>query len=249
MKKQIFIASLALAVAACGGSQSPNSNNTDNNNADSVKSNISTTSAQSVSKSKTVNWKKVLCTIDDHGDTMMLNIYDDQNRIIKSLENLENGTPECETVYKYNGNKATVTYSCEEGVEDEITYADDKCEKIIENNGQIYQYDSQDRLSKIVVGNNGITYTYETDPKTGNTIININDAGVIHEEHRDKLNRIVYQREIDNLDAYSTKYEYFYDYALATVENTIVPKGDDGVPNPDEAYEDTWQYMVYFLKE
>ena len=239
MKKQIFIASLALAVAACGGSQSPNSNTADNNNADSVKSNISTTSAQSVSKSKTVNWKKVLCTIDDHGDTMMFNIYDDKNRITKSLENLENGVAECETVYKYNGNKATVTYSCEEGVEDEITYADDKCEKIIENSGQIYQYDSQDRISKIVVGNKEITYTYETDPKTGNTIVSIDDAGVIHEEHRDKL----------NLDAYSTTYEYHDDYALATVENTITPKDEDGVPNPDEAYEDTWQYTVYFLKE
>ena len=187
MKKQIFIASLALAVAACGGSQNPNSNNDGNNNADSVKSNISTTSAQSVSKSKTVNWKKVLCTIDDHGDTMMLNIYDDKNRITKSLENIENGVAECETVYKYNGNKATVTYSCEEGLEDEITYADDKCEKIIEKSGQSYQYDSQDRISKIVIGNNEITYTYETDPKTGNTIVSIDDAGVIHEEHRDKL--------------------------------------------------------------
>lgn len=247
MKKQIFIVSLAVALAACGGSQKPNDNAS--TNADSAKTNAATPTAKAVAKAKTINWKKVLCMVDDHGDTMMLNIYDDQNRIIKSLENLENGTPECETVYKYDGKKATVTNSCDEGYVEEITYADDKCEKIIENNGQIYQYDSQERLSKIVVGNNEITYTYETDPKTGNTIININDAGVIHEEHRDKLNRIVYQREIDNLDAYSTKYEYFDDYALATVENTIVPKGDDGVPNPDEAYEDTWQYMVYFLKE
>ena len=247
MKKQIYIASLAIALTACGGSQKPNNNASAN--ADSAKTNAETLAAKAVAKAKTVNWKKVLCMVDDHGDTMMLNIYDDQNRIIKSLENLENGTPECETVYKYDGKKATVTNLCDEGYVEEITYADDKCEKIIENNGQIYQYDSQDRLSKIVVGNNEITYTYETDPKTGNTIININDAGVIHEEHRDKLNRIVYQREIDNLDAYSTKYEYFDDYALATVENTIVPKGDDGVPNPDEAYEDTWQYTVYFLKE
>lgn len=180
---------------------------------------------------------------------MMLNIYDDKNRITKSLENLENGVAECETVYKYKGNKATVTYSCEEGLEDEITYADDKCEKIIEKSGQSYQYDSQDRISKIVIGNNEITYTYETDPKTGNTIVSIDDAGVIHEEHRDKLNRIVYQRQIDNLDAYSTKYEYHEDYALATVENTITPKDENGVPNPDEAYEDTWQYVVHFLKE
>jgi len=230
MKKLLFLLTVAL-LAACSSNNKP-AENTDN----------------SAKKSHVVDWDKPLYCIDDHGDTITKWVYDDEGRLLKMLSSYnDEGKPGCINEYTYNGNRAHVTFSCDEGYEEDIVYAEDDWDKILENSGQIYQYDEQGRLSKILIGNIETTYDYTYNPETGLTEVQISDQ-FMHIQHLDSLKRVVFDSYIENgLDAYSTTYTYNGRECLARVENTIFEKDEFGqIIDPENSYVDEYEYYIYY---
>jgi len=240
-KSHLFAASLMLLVA-CNTNPKQESKVEPTND----KENIALSATADTPK--TIDWEKPMYSIDDHGDTITRWVYDERGRLSKILYNFDDlGQPKCVNEYVYNGNKAHVTFSCEEGYEEDITYTDASCNKILENSGQIYQYDADGRLEKIIIGNMETTYDYEYNAQTGLTEIQISDS-FNHVEHRDSLNRLVYESYIENgLDVYSTTYTYEGNVCHAVVENTIYVKDESGaIPDLENFYVDTYEYEIYY---
>lgn len=240
MKKILLLISAAL-LAACA-----NNNGTAT---DAANDNTATHQTETVEKNHEVNWDKPQYSIDDHGDTIARWIYDEQGRLSKFLTDYDDdGVPGCITEYSYTGNKAHVVFSCEPGYEEDITYADESCTKILENSGQIYEYDEEGRLSKIVIGNNEITYDYSY----------LNEGDILHAdisgnylnqvEERDELGRLIYESHIEGgLDAYSVTYTYEGNMCYAHVENTIYMKDEMGsIPDLEDSYTDEFVYVIYY---
>lgn len=243
MKRVLFLISVAL-LAACTNT---NGNKTDN---DANKVNLTpTTTLENVEKPHEIDWEKPQYSIDDHGDTITRWIYDDQGRLSKILTNYDDaGLPGCVTEYSYNGNKAHVVFSCEPGYEEDIIYADESCTKILENSGQIYEYDEEGRLSKIIFGNNEITYDYSYLNEGEILHVQIDGIYLNQFEERDKLGRLISESHIEGaMDAYSTTYTYEGNVCHARVENIIYKKGDFGaVPDLEDSYTDEYEYDIYY---
>lgn len=240
MKKILLLVSAAL-FAACAN----NTNNTEKPATNDTVPNV----VKDTEKPTGIDWDKPQYSIDDHGDTIARWLYDERGRLSKILTDYnDEGVPECITEYTYTGNKAHVVFSCEPGYQEDITYADESCTKIIENSGQIYEYDEEGRLSKIVIGNNEITYDYSY----------LNEGDVLHAdisgnyfnqvEERDILGRLIYESHIEGgLDAYSTTYTYEGNMCYARVENIIYKKDEMGsIPDLEDSYTDEFMYVIYY---
>ena len=239
MKKVLFLIS-AVILAACTNSKT----NTNNANIDNT-----THAVVAASVPHVVDWKKPQYSIDDHGDTITRWIYDERGRLLQILTNYDDeGKPGCITDYSYIGNKAHIVFSCEPGYEEDITYADESCTKILENSGQVYEYDEEGRLSKIIIGNNEITYDYSYLNEGKILHVQIDGNYLNQFEERDELRRLISESHIEGaMDAYSTTYTYEGNVCHARVENIIYKKGDFGaVPDLEDSYTDEYEYEIYY---
>lgn len=236
MKKALLLIAVAL-LAACAN----------NNGTDTAKDNTAAPQTEAIEKPHEVDWEKPQYSIDDHGDTIARWIYDERGRLSKFLTDYDDeGVPGCITEYKYDGNKAHVVFSCEPGYEEDITYADESCTKILENSGQIYEYDEEGRISKITFGNNEITYDYYF---TEDGYIHADIIGNLFQqmEERDELGRLISESYVDGLDIYSTTYTYEGNVCYAHVENTIYEKdAASGIPDLEKSYVDEFVYTIYY---
>lgn len=239
MKKYLLLV-LAALLAACA-------NNNNNNNEPEVS--VDGLAASAAEIVNAIDWERPMFSIDDHGDTITRCIYDEQGRLSKILTDYDdNGVPGCVTTYTYDGNKAHVTFSCEPGYEEDIVYADASCTKVLEEFGQIYEYDDQGRISKIIIGNNEITYDYTVDEETGIVHADISGNYLIHQdEDRDELGGLVYESHVNDLDIYTTTYTYEGNVCRARVENTIYVKDKfGGIPDLDDVFTDAYEYLIYY---
>ncbi len=240
MKKILLLVSAAL-LAACAN----NTNNTEKPATNDTVPNV----VKDTEKPTGIDWDKPQYSIDDHGDTIARWLYDERGRLSKILTDYnDEGVPECITEYTYTGNKAHVVFSCEPGYQEDITYADESCTKIIENSGQIYEYDEEGRLSKIVIGNNEITYDYSYTNEGDVLHADISGNYLNQIEERDKLGRLIYESHIEGgLDAYSTTYTYEGNMCYARVENIIYKKDEMGsIPDLEDSYTDEFVYVIYY---
>ena len=241
MKKNLFMI-LSVLLAACA-------NNNSNNETTTVIDNAMSVQAEAIEKPHEVDWEKPQYSIDDHGDTIARWIYDERGRLSQILTDYDDeGIPGCITDYKYTGNKAHVVFTCEPGYEEDITYADESCTKILENNGQLYEYDEEGRLSKIIFGNNEITYDYSYLNEGELLHVQIDGNYLNQFEERDELGRLISESHIEGaMDAYSTTYTYEGNVCHAKVENIIYKKGDFGaVPDLEDSYTDEYEYDIYY---
>lgn len=243
MKKYLLLV-VAAMLAACANT---NGNKTDK---DADKDNLTpATTLENVDNPNEIDWEKPKYSIDDQGDTITRWIYDEQGRLSKILTDYDDaGIPGCVTEYSYNGNTAHVVFSCEPGYEEDIIYADESCTKILENSGQIYEYDDEGRLSKIVIGGNEITYEYSYFNEGENQHAEIYGNYLNHVEDRDKYGRLTFESHVEGaIDAYSTYYTYEGNVCHAKVENIIYKKGDFGaVPDLEDFYTDEYEYDIYY---
>ena len=237
MKKFLLLISAAL-LAACANNSS--------NDEECAMEALMPSAAELVNA---IDWERPQFSIDDHGDTITRCLYDDQGRLTQILTDYDDhGIPGCITTYTYDGNKAHVTYSCEPGYEEDIVYADASCSKIMEDTGQIYEYDDQGRLSKIIIGNNEITYEYTVDEKTGIVHAEISGNYLVHQgEDRDEYGRLIYESHVNDMDIYTTTYTYEGNVCRARVENTIYVKNEfGGIPDLDDVFTDASEYLSYY---
>lgn len=237
MKKYLLLISAAL-LASCA--------NNSNNDPEVAVDGLTPSTAEIVNA---IDWEKPMFSIDDHGDTITRCIYDEKGRLSKILTDYDdNGIPGCVTTYTYDGNKAHVTFSCEPGYEEDIVYADASCTKVLEESGQIYEYDDQGRISKIIIGNNEITYDYTVDEETGIVHAEISGNYLIHQgEDRDEYGRLVYESHVNDMDIYTTTYTYEGNVCRARVENTIYVKDKfGGIPDLDDVFTDAYEYLIYY---
>ena len=238
MKKALLLIAAAL-LAACAN----------NNGTDTAKDNTAAPQTEAIEKPHEVDWEKPQYSIDDHGDTIARWIYDERGRLSKFLTDYDDeGMPGCITEYKYDGNKAHVVFSCEPGYEEDITYADESCTKILENSGQIYEYDEEGRLSRIFIGGMEITYDYSLN-EDGSTHVEITGNNMLRQyEERDELGRVTAEGWVDyHMDICSTTYVYDKDVCYARVENTIYEKDEfGGVPDLEKSYVDEYVYTIYY---
>lgn len=237
MKKALLLIAAAL-FAACAN----------NNGTDTAKDTTTATQSEVIEKTHEVDWDKPQYSIDDHGDTITRWIYDERGRLSQILTDYDEGVPGCITVYTYTGNKAHVVFGCEPGYEEDITYADESCTKVLENSGQVYEYDEEGRLSKIIFGNNEITYDYSFLNEGEILHVQIDGNYLNQFEERDKLGRLISESHIEGaMDAYSTFYTYERNVCHARVENIIYKKGDFGaVPDLEDSYTDEYEYDIYY---
>lgn len=239
MKKALLFISAAL-LAACANSNT-NTTTADTANDESI---------QNVAEAPhVVDWEKPQYSIDDHGDTITRWIYDERGRLSQILTNYDDeGKPECITTYNYTGNKAHVIFSCEPGYEEDFTYADENCTKILENSGQIYEYDEEGRLSRILIGGMEITYDYSYLNEGEILHVQIDGNYLNQFEERDELGRLIAESHIEGaMDAYSTTYTYEGNVCHARVENVIYEKGDFGaVPDLEDSYTEEYDYDIYY---
>ena len=231
-------------MAACA-----NSNNNDTTLTSATKDNATAVAVEAVEKPHVVDWEKPQYSIDDHGDTITRWIYDERGRLSQILTNYDDeGKPECITTYTYTGNKAHVVFSCEPDYEEDITYADESCTKILENSGQVYEYDEEGRLSRILIGGMEITYDYSYLNEGEILHVQIDGNYLNQFEERDELGRLISEGHIEGaMDAYSTTYTYEGNVCHARVENVIYEKGDFGaVPDLEDSYTEEYEYDIYY---
>lgn len=242
MKKALLFISVAL-LAACAN------NNTNTNTTNTANEDVIQNALEVVETPHVVDWEKPQYSIDDHGDTITRWIYDERGRLSQILTNYnDEGKPECITNYSYTGNKAHVVFSCEPGYEEDIAYADESCTKILENSGQIYEYDEEGRLSKIIIGGMEVTYDYSYLNEGEILHVQIDGNYLNQFEERDSLGRLISESHIEGaMDAYSTTYTYEGNVCHARVENIIYEKGDFGaVPDLENSYTDEYEYEIYY---
>lgn len=242
MKKILLLIS-AVLLAAC-----TNSNNNNPTTTNAANNNVAASVVKTVETPKEVDWDKPQYSLDDHGDTITRWIYDERGRLAQIFTNYDDeGVPNCITVYTYTGNKAHVVFTCEPGYQEDITYADESCTKIIENSGQIYEYDEEGRLSRIIIGNSEITYDYSIIEDGAITHADISGNLFQQKEERDKLGRLTYESYVDGLDIYSTTYTYEDHVCHVRVENTIYEKdGVGGISDLDNTYIEEYEYDIYY---
>lgn len=238
MKKILLLIS-TVVLAAC----------TNSNNNNSTTTNATASVVKTVETPKEVDWDKPQYSLDDHGDTITRWIYDERGRLAQIFTNYDDeGVPNCITVYTYTGNKAHVVFTCEPGYQEDITYVDENCTKVLENSGQIYEYDEEGRLSKIIIGNNEITYDYSYLNEGKILHVQIDGNYLNQFEERDELGRLITESHIEGaMDAYSTTYTYEGNVCHARVENIIYEKGDFGVvPDLEDSYIEEYEYDIYY---
>lgn len=236
MKKALLFISAAL-LAACA-----------NNNGNADNDNTATPQTEAIEKTHEVDWEKPQYSLDDHGDTISRWIYDERGRLSQILTDYDDkGVPRCVTQYTYTGNnKAHVVCSCQLGYTEDITYTDESCTKIHENNGQIYEYDEEGRISKIIIGNNEITYDYSI---TKDGYIHADIIGNLFQqmEERDGMGRLISESYVDGMDIHSTTYTYEGNVCHVRVENTIYEKDGDGdIPDLDKSNVNEYEYDIYY---
>ena len=237
MKKALLLISAAL-LAACAN----------NNGTDTAKDNTATHQTEVVEKTHEVDWDKPQYSLDDHGDTITRWIYDERGRLSQILTDYDEGVPGCITQYKYDGNKAHVVFSCEPGYEEDIIYADESCTKILENSGQVYEYDEEGRLSRILIGGMEITYDYSLT-EDGSTLVDITGNNMLRQyEEKDELGRVTAEGWVDyHMDMRSTTYTYEGHVCHAKVENIIYEKDEfGGTPDLNKSNVEEYEYEIYY---